>query len=61
MKNHNPAGDKLHFATFGQRLFALFVFAVFGYLIWLAWTGRFDAEVNRLAGWLREQHDALLR
>ena len=59
MKNHNPAGRRLHFATTGQRLFAIFVLAVFGYLIWLAWTGRYDAEVNRLAAWLREHYDAL--
>lgn len=59
MKNHNPAGGRLHFATFGQRLFALFVLAVFGYLIWLAYTGRFDAEVNRVAGWLARQYHAL--
>ena len=33
MKNHNPSGKNLAFASFGQRLFAMFVFAVFAYLI----------------------------
>ena len=61
MKNHNPSGNKLHFATFGQRLFALFVFAVFAYLIWLAYTGRFDSEVNRVAAWLQSNYHALTR
>lgn len=61
MKNHNPAGRRLQFASTGQRLFAIFVLAVFGYLIWLAWTGRYDAEVNRLAAWLREHYDAIAR
>ena len=61
MKNHNPAGRRLHFASVGQRLFAVFVLAVFGYLIWLAWTGRYDTEVNRLAAWLNEQYRALVR
>ena len=61
MKNHNPAGRRLHFASTGQRLFAIFVLAVFGDLIWLEWTGRYVAEVNRLAAWLREDYDALAR
>ena len=37
------------------------VFVVFAYLIWLAWTGRYDTEVNRFAGWLREHYQALTR
>ena len=61
MKNHNPSGKNLAFASFGQRLLAMFVFAVFAYLIWLAWTGRYDTEVNRFAGWLREHYQALTR
>ena len=61
MKNQNPSGKNLHFASFGQRLFAMFVFAVFAYLIWLAWTGRYDSEVNRFAAWLREHYQALTR
>ena len=59
MKNHNPSGRRLHFASIGQRLFAIFVLAVFGYLIWLAWTGRYDTEVNRLAAWLSAHYHAL--
>lgn len=59
MKNHNPAGHSLRFASVGQRLFAIFVLAVFGYLVWLALTGRYDTEVNRLAAWLSRQYHAL--
>lgn len=42
---------------FGQRLVALVMLAVFAVLIWLATSGRFDAEVDRVAQWLQ----ALLR
>ena len=61
MKNSNPSGRNLQFASTGQRLFALFVFVVFGYLIWLAYTGRYDTEVNRFASWLRTHYHALMR
>jgi hypothetical protein len=61
MKNENPSGRNLRFASLGQRLFSVFVFAVFAYLIWLAWTGRYDTEVNRFAAWLREHYNALTR
>jgi hypothetical protein len=60
MKNHNPAGRKLRFAGTGQRILALLVFVVLGYLIWLAYTGRYDREVNRFAGWLSMQWRALV-
>lgn len=43
----------LGFASFGQRLLSLVVLGVFAYLIWLAVTGRFDHEVNRVAHWLQ--------
>jgi len=59
VKNHNPAGKRLRFTGTGQRLLALLVFAVFAYLIWLAYTGRYDSEVNRLASWLRHQYHAI--
>ena len=53
MKNHNPSGGNLRFASFGQRLLSLVVLGVFAYLIWLAVTGQFDHEVNRVARWLQ--------
>lgn len=60
MKNHNPAGRRLRFAGLGQRILALLVFVVLGYLIWLAYTGRYDSEVNRVAGWMRAHWHALV-
>ena len=53
MKNHNPSGGNLRFASLGQRLLSLVVLGVFAYLVWLALTGRFDQEVNRVARWLQ--------
>lgn len=61
MKNHNPSGGHLRFSGFGQRLLSLVVLAVFAYLVWLALTGQFDHEVNRVARWLQEHYDALSR
>ncbi len=61
MKNHNPSGGRLRFAGTGQRLLSLVVLGVFGCLLWLAWTGRFDSEVGRVAGWLQSRFDALFR
>jgi hypothetical protein len=60
MKNSNPSGSKLHFATTGQRLLAVWLFAVYATLIWLAWTGRFDAQINAMAAWLRDHYNALV-
>lgn len=55
MKNHVPgAGNRMRLATPLQRLFALAVLAFFAWLIWLAITGRYDHEVNRVATWLHE-------
>lgn len=53
MKNHNPSGGNLRFASLGQRLLSLVVLGVFAYLIWLAVNGRFDHEVERVARWLQ--------
>ena len=47
--------------TLGQRLLALGVFAVLGVLLWLAYSGRYDQEVHRLAGWLHAGFEALRR
>ena len=60
MKNHNPSGNKLHFATFTQRLMGAALFAVFAALIWFAWEGRFDREVNLVATWMRTHWHALV-
>ena len=61
MKNHNPAGGHLRFSGFGQRLLSLIVLGMFAYLIWLALTGQFDHEVNRVARWLQARFNALSR
>lgn len=53
MKNHNSSAGNTRLASLGQRLLSLLVLAVFAYLIWLAVTGRFDHEVNRVAHWLQ--------
>ena len=47
--------------SLGQRLLALLVFAVLGVLLWLAYSGRYDVEVNRLARWLHAGVDAIRR
>ena len=47
--------------TLGQRLLALLVFVVLGVLLWLAYSGRYDHEVNRVAAWLHAGFDALRR
>jgi hypothetical protein len=45
----------------GQRLLALLVFAVLGVLLWLAYSHRYDAEINRFAAWLHTGFNALKR
>jgi hypothetical protein len=45
----------------GQRLLALLVFMVLAVLLWLAYSHRYDAEINRLAAWLHAGFDALRR
>jgi hypothetical protein len=45
--------------SFGQRLLALLVFVVLGVLLWLAYSGRYDGEVNHLAAWLHHGFDTL--
>jgi hypothetical protein len=60
MKNNNPSGRQLRFATFGQRLMGSLVFIVIAGMIWVAWSGRYDAEINQFAGWLRSQWQAVV-
>ena len=60
MKNHNPSGNKLHFASATQRIMGTLVFVVIAGLIWVAWSGRYDAEVNQFAAWLRTHWHALV-
>lgn len=55
MKNHNPAGKGLRFAQTRQRLVAMTVLATMALLVWLAWSGRYDVEINRFAEWLQRQ------
>ena len=47
--------------SLGQRLLALLVFAVLGVLLWLAYSGHYDGEVNRVARWLHAGFDTLRR
>ncbi len=60
MKNHNPAGRKLRFAGARQRLAAVIVLLVFAALVWAAWSGRFDDEIQQLMTWLRDQYRRLV-
>ena len=60
MKNDSPAARNMRFATTGQRLLSLLVFAVFAALIYAAWSGKYDREVNRFAGWMRTQWHAVV-
>lgn len=60
MKNHNPAGRRLNFASTGHRLVVTVVLIVFATLIWLAWTGRYDREINTFASWLHRQYNAII-
>ena len=58
-----PSGDRLRRSgeSLGQRLLALLVFAVLGVLLWLACSGRYDGEINRLAAWLHAGVDTVKR
>ena len=55
MKNHNPAGKGLRFAQTRQRLAAMTVLATRALLVCLAWSGRYDVEINSFAEWLQRQ------
>lgn len=59
MTHRTTPGRPSRLAGAGQRLLALLVFVVLGYLVWLAYTGQYDREVNRFAAWMRAQWHAL--
>lgn len=61
MDHDTPSGGRPGFTGFGQRLLSLVVLAVFAYLIWLALSGQYDGQVNRLAHWLKQHYQALVR
>ena len=56
MKNHNPAGRKLHLASGWQRVFSVILpmafLSLFAYLIWLALSGAYDHNVDAFTAWL---------
>lgn len=49
MKNSNPAGRSLRFATGRQRLGAMLLLGVLFALVWLARSGRYDHEIGHLS------------
>lgn len=59
MKNSNPAGRRLRFASVGERLMATMVFAVIAGLIWVAMSGRYDREVGGVARWMQSHWEAM--
>jgi hypothetical protein len=61
MTPRTPSGGQPRFAGLGQRLLSLLVLGAFAYLVWLALSGRFDHEVNRVARWLQATFGALTR
>ena len=60
MKNHNPAGGHIRFASLGQRLLSGVVLLTLAALIWLAWSGRYDGEIDSFASWLQRHWNALV-
>lgn len=59
MKNENPSGKNLKFATTSQRLLAIAMLLVFAGLIWLAWEGRYDTLMRDFGDWLQRHYDSL--
>jgi hypothetical protein len=61
MTDNDPSHGRPHSTGtgIGQRLLALLVFALLAYLIWLAVTGQYDTEVNRVAAWLHRLYTAV--
>jgi hypothetical protein len=60
LENQDSPGRNLRFATTAQRVVSLLVLAVFAGLIWLAWSGRFDREINQISAWMRSLYHALM-
>lgn len=60
MKNHNPAGRNLRFSSGTDRLMVIVVTIVFVGLLWAAWSGHFDSEINAGARWLERHWDRLV-
>jgi hypothetical protein len=60
MKNDNPNGRRLQFASTGQRLLSLMVLGMCVALLYAAWSGRYDREVNHVAGWMRTHWNAMV-
>ncbi|MBB5015301.1 hypothetical protein [Rehaibacterium terrae] len=61
MKSADPAHRKLRFARTRQRVASLLLLAVFAWLIWAAYSGRYDAQVQQLADWLQSAWQRLTR
>ena len=61
MTPRDPPRGRDRFPGIGQRLLSLLVLGAFAYLIWLALTGRYDHEVDRVARWLKATFGALTR
>jgi hypothetical protein len=59
MKNHNPAGRNLRFAGARERLTAVIVLVAFAALVWAAWSGRFDDEIQQILAWIRDHYRKL--
>lgn len=61
MKNQNPSGGGLRFASTGQRFVALLVLAVLAGMVWAASSGRFDREISQLSTWIQGHYETLTR
>ena len=60
MKSHPNGGRRLKFATGGQRALTMLLLLLFVGLILAARSGRYDREVNRMAGWLESGYDRVV-
>lgn len=61
MKNADPVHRKLRFAKTRQRIASMLLLAVFAWLIWAAYSGRYDAQVQHIADWLQSAWQRLTR
>lgn len=53
MKNSDPKSRSMKFGGFWDRLVSVATLVLFLYLIYLAVSGKFDAEINQFAAWLK--------